>query len=198
LPRAHKQQQQLPAMARPLLLLVQAEAGRTTTSSHAAAGAAPLLLVLVAAAAAATVVVSLCTSSKPWKQGRVLRGGSPPELEEKAGASGGSFVGKKQLLASLSGIGGKKQLLATLSGKAAAVARMVSWNKRSPPPEAGWGSSSASDDDEEALWKKTIIMGDKCRPLEFSGQIAYDSDGNRLPPPAESIEKSAATGADDE
>jgi hypothetical protein len=194
---ARAQAEAAAAMARPLLLQVQAEAGRTTTSSHAA-GAAPLLLVLFAAAA---VVVSLCTSSKnaskPWKQGRV-RGGSAPELEEKAG--GGSFVVKKQLLASLSGIGGKKQLLASLSGKAAAVARMVSWNKRSPPPEAEWSSDDGAED-EEALWKKAIIMGDKCRLLEFSGQIAYDSDGNRLPPPpppAESIEKSAATGADNE
>jgi hypothetical protein len=181
---ARAQTEAAAAMARPLLLQVQAEAGRTTTSSHAA-GAASLLLVLFAAAA---VVVSLCTSSKnaskPWKQGRV-RGGSAPELEEKAG--GGSFVVKKQLLASL-------------SGKAAAVARMVSWNKRSPPPEAEWSSDDGAED-EVALWKKAVIMGDKCRPLEFSGQIAYDSDGNRLPPPpppAESIEKSAATGADDE
>uniref|UniRef100_A0A0A8YZK6 Uncharacterized protein n=1 Tax=Arundo donax TaxID=35708 RepID=A0A0A8YZK6_ARUDO len=42
-------------------------------------------------------------------------------------------------------------------------------------------------------------MGDKCRPLEFSGHIAYDSDGNLLqppaPPPAELIKKGAADAA---
>jgi hypothetical protein len=25
-------------------------------------------------------------------------------------------------------------------------------------------------------------MGEKCRPLEFSGHITFDSDGNQLPP----------------
>lgn len=203
-------------MVRPLLLQAAAEA---TSSSNAAAGAAPpLLLLFVAAAAVASVVVALCTSSKnakPWAR-QQRRGSSPPAPEpneEQSGAS--SFVGKKQLLASLSGVGGggKKQLLASLTGiggKAAAVAKMVSWNKRSPPAEADW-SSRASDDDgndhgviaegkeEDAVWKKAIIMGDKCRPLEFSGQIAYDSDGNRLPPlAAEPIKKTAVAGdADD-
>lgn len=30
------------------------------------------------------------------------------------------------------------------------------------------------------LWKKTILMGDKCEPLDFSGVIYYDSDGNQV------------------
>ncbi|CAL9199331.1 unnamed protein product, partial [Musa hybrid cultivar] len=34
---------------------------------------------------------------------------------------------------------------------------------------------------EEALWRKSIIMGERCRPLVFSGQILYDSQGNQLP-----------------
>lgn len=37
------------------------------------------------------------------------------------------------------------------------------------------------DDDQDAIWKKTIIKGEKCRPLNFSGKILYDSYGNRLP-----------------
>ncbi|KAH6754935.1 hypothetical protein C2S53_019343 [Perilla frutescens var. hirtella] len=40
------------------------------------------------------------------------------------------------------------------------------------------------DDDGQdgaAVWKKTIIKGDRCRPLDFSGRILYDSNGNLLP-----------------
>jgi len=66
------------------------------------------------------------------------------------------------------------------------VAKMVSWNRRSPPASGGWRSNDDDDvaaGEEEALWKKTIIMGGKCRPLESSGHVAYDSDGNPLQPP---------------
>jgi hypothetical protein len=75
---------------------------------------------------------------------------------------------------------------------------MVSWNRRSSrqgcssdddDDEAG-GGGLAVEEEEEALWRKTIMMGDKCRPLQFSGHIAYDSDGNQLP--ATTISKEAA------
>ncbi|GAB4845336.1 hypothetical protein Ancab_038744 [Ancistrocladus abbreviatus] len=42
------------------------------------------------------------------------------------------------------------------------------------------------DDDNSALWQRTILMGDKCQPLDFSGVIYYDADGNRLPEPPKS------------
>jgi hypothetical protein len=44
-------------------------------------------------------------------------------------------------------------------------------------PEGGFG--------EGGLWQKGILMGEKCRPPEFSGVIHYDSSGNKLsePPP---------------
>lgn len=32
----------------------------------------------------------------------------------------------------------------------------------------------------EGVWKKTILMGEKCQPLDFSGVIYYDSEGRRL------------------
>lgn len=59
--------------------------------------------------------------------------------------------------------------LGGISSKALLMAKMISWRK------AGDG------EDEEAVWKKTIIMGERCRPLEFSGRIDYDSEGNQLP-----------------
>ncbi|KAL9231549.1 hypothetical protein vseg_006768 [Gypsophila vaccaria] len=36
------------------------------------------------------------------------------------------------------------------------------------------------DEDEDGLWRKSILMGDKCEPLDFSGVIYYDCDGNML------------------
>lgn len=39
---------------------------------------------------------------------------------------------------------------------------------------------------EGGLWQKAILMGDKCRPPEFSGAIYYDSYGNQLPEPPKS------------
>lgn len=30
------------------------------------------------------------------------------------------------------------------------------------------------------VWQKTILMGDKCQPLDFSGVIYYDSTGKQL------------------
>ncbi|KAI4313979.1 hypothetical protein L6164_026922 [Bauhinia variegata] len=39
---------------------------------------------------------------------------------------------------------------------------------------------------ETSLWKKPIIMGERCQPLQFSGAIYYDAEGNRLPHPPRS------------
>ncbi|KAE8723601.1 putative Oleosin [Hibiscus syriacus] len=30
------------------------------------------------------------------------------------------------------------------------------------------------------VWQRAILMGDKCRPLDFSGVIYYDSKGNQV------------------
>ena len=64
------------------------------------------------------------------------------------------------------------------------MAKMVSWNRRSTAPGGSSDDEEALVDDEEAVWRKAIIMGEKCRPLEFSGHIAFHSDGNQLPPAA--------------
>jgi hypothetical protein len=129
----------------------------------AAAAAHPLPVVFLVVLVVAAVVVSLCTSSthaKLWKQ----RGTTTAPLE-KTGVAGNR---KNMLAASLSGIGGK-------------AARMVSWNRRSPSGGSSDDDEGAAVEDEDAVWRKAIIMGDKCRPIEFSGHIAFDSDGNQLP-----------------
>ncbi|WVZ71977.1 hypothetical protein U9M48_020504 [Paspalum notatum var. saurae] len=167
-------------MARPRLLVL-------VPVHQAAVEHAPLVLFLLVAAVAA-VLVSLCTGSRnarPWKQRRSSSLAPAPQDQDTGTGAGGA--GRKQLLASLSGIG----------GKAAAVAKMVSWNRRSPPrsssnddeeDQLGGAAAVGGAEDEEALWKKTIIMGDKCRPLQFSGHIAFDADGNPLPPEPEAAD----------
>ncbi|XP_039811643.1 uncharacterized protein LOC120674544 [Panicum virgatum] len=152
-----------------------AQADRAAAFAHAGAPATSVLLIVaVVVAAAAAVVVSLCTGSKNARPRKQRRSSLAPAPQEQQDSGGGRS--KPQLLVSLSGIG----------VKAAAVAKMVSWNRRSPPASGGWRSNDDDDvaaGEEEALWKKTIIMGGKCRPLESSGHVAYDSDGNPLQPP---------------
>ncbi|KAJ8631138.1 hypothetical protein MRB53_024461 [Persea americana] len=57
--------------------------------------------------------------------------------------------------------------LGGISSKALLMAKMISWRK--------------GDEEEDAVWKKTIMMGERCRPLDFSGRIDYDTEGNQLP-----------------
>ncbi|KAJ1440995.1 hypothetical protein SESBI_01675 [Sesbania bispinosa] len=33
---------------------------------------------------------------------------------------------------------------------------------------------------DDGVWQKTILMGDKCEPLDFSGVIYYDSNGKQV------------------
>lgn len=79
------------------------------------------------------------------------------------------------------GRGGQKKLMAKLqsniSSKALMMAKMFSWRKVQDYCE----DDNEIRDDEDALWKRTIIMGERCKPLEFSGRILYDSDGQPVP-----------------
>ncbi|KAF8643115.1 hypothetical protein HU200_066988 [Digitaria exilis] len=37
--------------------------------------------------------------------------------------------------------------------------------------------------EDDGVWRKEIIMGERCQPLDFSGAIYYDADGRRLEQP---------------
>ncbi|KAK2968005.1 hypothetical protein RJ640_001008 [Escallonia rubra] len=88
----------------------------------------------------------------------------------------------KKLVASNSRIGSKspltrpKQLLATISSKAANRRHKKKggeeFDAQREEGEGGFGDGG--------LWQRSIMMGDKCQPLNFSGVIYYDSDGKRL------------------
>ena len=59
------------------------------------------------------------------------------------------------------------------------MVKMTSWRK--VRDEEGDEGEDEDEDNDEAVWRRTIIMGERCRPLEFSGKILYDSEGNLLP-----------------
>ncbi|CAK9317981.1 unnamed protein product [Citrullus colocynthis] len=69
-----------------------------------------------------------------------------------------------------------------ISSRAISMAKMISWRKVEAADEERGDSDLSGEDDEEEeeVWRKTIIRGERCRPLEFSGKIDYDSDGNLL------------------
>ena len=74
-------------------------------------------------------------------------------------------------------------------GKAFSVVKTISWRKLQEDVEevdACGGDDhdhqigrTAEDDDDE-VWRKPIMRGERCRPLDFSGKIVYDSKGNIL------------------
>lgn len=75
------------------------------------------------------------------------------------------------------------KIQSNLSSKA--LLKMISWRKaheeeERPELDNDSCSDGDGDDDEEALWRKTIMKGERCRPLDFSGKIVYDSGGNLL------------------
>ncbi|CAN6233737.1 unnamed protein product [Urochloa humidicola] len=37
--------------------------------------------------------------------------------------------------------------------------------------------------EKDGVWRKEIMMGERCQPLEFSGAIYYDAEGRRLEQP---------------
>jgi hypothetical protein len=67
----------------------------------------------------------------------------------------------------------EKKLLSKINSdikeKAHSMVKMISWRKL------------AQDEDDEEIWRRSIIMGERCRPIDFSGKIMYDCEGNLIP-----------------
>lgn len=78
--------------------------------------------------------------------------------------------------------GGKKpveRLESSISSKALLMVKMISWRKKVEHDDDDDDDDyQVNWEDENALWKRTIIKGEKCRPLDFSGKISYDANGN--------------------
>ncbi|GMP27458.1 hypothetical protein CsSME_00003445 [Camellia sinensis var. sinensis] len=83
-------------------------------------------------------------------------------------------------------LGNKKKPIArlqsNLSSKALLMVKMISWRKVDQhEDEQEKDEDEGFDGSDEAVWRRTIMMGEKCRPLDFSGKILYDCHGNLLP-----------------
>lgn len=82
--------------------------------------------------------------------------------------------GRKKNSVQLGGEKPMERLESSISSKALLMVKMISWRKKvdhDDEYQVNW-------EDENALWKRTIIKGEKCRPWEFSGKISYDANGN--------------------
>lgn len=70
-----------------------------------------------------------------------------------------------------------KQLMSTISNKAITLLnrKKVGGGERhkgKAHEEEEWGDGG--------VWQRSILMGDKCEPLDFSGVIYYDSKGQQM------------------
>ncbi|KAG8373780.1 hypothetical protein BUALT_Bualt11G0060700 [Buddleja alternifolia] len=75
-----------------------------------------------------------------------------------------------------------EKMKSRLSSKALLMAKMISWRKVEDEEAKAEEEYCYEDEGENgAVWRKTIIKGEKCRPIDFSGKIMYDCNGNLLP-----------------
>ncbi|OEL33759.1 hypothetical protein BAE44_0005221 [Dichanthelium oligosanthes] len=78
-----------------------------------------------------------------------------------------------------------RRMAAGGSGKGSPRRAVVApWKKTSSLAPSGKAAKEA----EGGVWRKEILMGERCQPLDFSGVIYYDAEGRRLaqPPPPRS------------
>uniref|UniRef100_A0ACD5Z2X3 Uncharacterized protein n=1 Tax=Avena sativa TaxID=4498 RepID=A0ACD5Z2X3_AVESA len=65
--------------------------------------------------------------------------------------------------------------------------KALSWPKRGRKTAPGAGAEeeewSFEAAEQDGVWRKEILMGERCQPLDFSGAIYYDADGRRLGAP---------------
>jgi hypothetical protein len=54
---------------------------------------------------------------------------------------------------------------------------------RSSKRRRGEDEDELSFETEDGVWRKEIMMGERCQPLDFSGAIYYDAEGRRLEQP---------------
>ncbi|CAH8373324.1 unnamed protein product [Eruca vesicaria subsp. sativa] len=47
-------------------------------------------------------------------------------------------------------------------------------------PEKKRAAAAMEEEEEHGLWQREILMGGKCEPLDFSGVIYYDCNGQQL------------------
>ncbi|XVE64088.1 hypothetical protein DITRI_Ditri07aG0073000 [Diplodiscus trichospermus] len=66
-----------------------------------------------------------------------------------------------------------KQLLTSISNKAIKLVHRKKLGEEN-------GKDVGEEVGDGGVWQRSILMGGKCQPLDFSGVIYYDSKGNQL------------------
>ncbi|XP_031490458.1 uncharacterized protein LOC116257651 [Nymphaea colorata] len=123
-------------------------------------------------------VVALCAKHCPTKElgfgcfraGKNIETSAPSKSPKDAGG----LLPVDELCVNLSPgsvLVSPRVLLLALTHKAMAVFHM-----KSTAEEA----ETAEDEEEEGVWKRQILMGERCQPLDFSGVIYYDHTGRQL------------------
>ncbi|KAJ4848313.1 hypothetical protein Tsubulata_003701 [Turnera subulata] len=116
------------------------------------------LIIVAAVLGVLSMVTLLCGSHHSTKKSKNPRG-----VESRSSESS-----EKKILSKLN---------SDIKDKAVLMVKLISWRK----VQDGEEEDDDDDDDNRAIWRKGIIKGEKCRPLDFSGKILYDSEGNLLP-----------------
>ncbi|KAH9306422.1 hypothetical protein KI387_010826, partial [Taxus chinensis] len=130
--------------------------GLAAASCMSCAAAEGFLAVAICVLAAVTVAAALCVRS------------SRDEDETRAGC----FRNLKSAPRS-----GGRALMNTLSSKKLLFSKK--WGRSEEDELEAYDRAAMEDGD--FLWQKSILMGERCQPLNFSGLIVYDHRGNRLP-----------------
>ncbi|CAM0881606.1 unnamed protein product [Alopecurus aequalis] len=93
-------------------------------------------------------------------------------------------------------------LLSKVSGAVAASARSVSRTTRRllrgrrssrHKKEAAVPDGMGVVDEPGSLWRREILMGKRCEPLNFSGSIHYDSHGRRIVQPRRRVKEAVTS-----
>ncbi|XP_030532533.1 uncharacterized protein LOC115742403 [Rhodamnia argentea] len=91
----------------------------------------------------------------------------------------GKFSPRSPAAAMGSPLGRPKKLLSNISSKAIAFV-----HGRKKGASRGGDESEAESEElcfgDGGVWQRSILMGDKCQPLDFSGVIYYDENGKKL------------------
>ncbi|XP_048559745.1 uncharacterized protein LOC125540207 [Triticum urartu] len=54
-------------------------------------------------------------------------------------------------------------------------------------------NADAENEEDDGIWRRAILMGGRCQPLDFAGAIHYDSFGRRLARPPSAAPRCASS-----
>ncbi|PKA48971.1 hypothetical protein AXF42_Ash019509 [Apostasia shenzhenica] len=118
-----------------------------------------------------TTVISTCQQHVTRVTGR-LRSAAGSRRLGRLSPRTPAFLSRR--LRSISFTGGRVKRLATACSwrKGLSIGLRIAEEEEEEEDE--------DEGEEEVVWKRTILMGEKCQPLDFSGVIYYDHRGRRV------------------